>query len=100
VCCNAYSAKVQLLTPARRRVRRRVCRKRKDRRPCNESRRVCKNTPCLKIGICNINDPFAKELQPDFVDPIPISVYVSAGKVPIKVPRGVVFKDLAQIGIS
>jgi len=42
----------------------------------------------------------AKDLQPDFVDAIPVFVYVSAGKVPIAAPGGVVFKDLAHIGIS
>ena len=30
----------------------------------------------------------------------PISVYVSAGKVPIEAPGNVVFKDLAHLGIS
>ena len=42
----------------------------------------------------------AKDPQPDFVDAIPISVYVSAGKVPIEAPGSVVFKDLAHLGIS
>ena len=42
----------------------------------------------------------AKDLQPDFVDVIPISVYVPAGKVPIEAPRSAVFKDLAHLGIS
>ena len=42
----------------------------------------------------------AKELQPDFADPIPISVYVLAGKAPIEAPRSAVFRDLAHLGIS
>ena len=42
----------------------------------------------------------AKDLQPDLVDVIPISVYVSVGKVPIEAPRSAVFKDLAHLGIS
>jgi len=42
----------------------------------------------------------AKNLQPDYVDAIPISVYVSACKVPIETPGSVVFKDLAHLGIS
>jgi len=42
----------------------------------------------------------AKDLQLGFVDAIPISVYVSAGKVPIEAPGSVVFKDMAHLGIS
>ena len=42
----------------------------------------------------------AKGLQPDFVDALPISVYVLAGKVPIEAPRSVVFKNIAHLGIS
>jgi len=38
----------------------------------------------------------SKDLQPDFVDAIPISVYVSAGKVLIEAPGSVVFKNLAS----
>jgi len=42
----------------------------------------------------------AKDPQPDFVGAIPISVYVSAGKVLIEAPGSVVLKDLALLGIS
>jgi len=41
----------------------------------------------------------AKDLQPDFGGAIPISIYVSAGKAPIKAPGSAVFKDLAHLVI-
>ena len=52
------------------------------------------------MGSRTIANLHAKDPQPDFVDAIPISVYLPAGKVPIKAPGSAVFKDFVNLGIS
>jgi len=48
------------------------------------------------VSVTPLSSLRAKDLQHDFVDAIPILVYVSAGKVSIEAPGSIVFKDIAQ----
>jgi hypothetical protein len=43
---------------------------------------------------------FFEDLQPDFVDAIPTSVYVTAGKVLIEMPGSIMIKDLAHLAAA